>query len=85
MRNSLGWLDMLDGVCLAGGNTGPVAGDYHIQAVTTAARDLAHPPPPFMDLRPVEFELLPLSMEMHWKEAHGPVTGNLQQQELSSP
>lgn len=29
-RNALGWLEMIDGICLAGGNTGPVAGDYHI-------------------------------------------------------
>ncbi|MBI2728518.1 MAG: hypothetical protein HYX42_19955 [Polaromonas sp.] len=29
-RNPLGWLEMLDGICLAGGNTGPVAGDYHV-------------------------------------------------------
>lgn len=30
LRNALGWLEMVDGICLAGGNTGPVAGDYHI-------------------------------------------------------
>lgn len=30
LRNPLGWLEMPDGICLAGGNTGPVAGDYHI-------------------------------------------------------
>lgn len=30
MRSALGWLEMVDGICLAGGNTGPVAGDYHI-------------------------------------------------------
>lgn len=30
LRNPLGWLELPDGICLAGGNTGPVAGDYHI-------------------------------------------------------
>ncbi len=30
MRNALGWLEMVDGICVAGGNSGPVAGDYHV-------------------------------------------------------
>jgi hypothetical protein len=29
-RNAIGWLEMHDGICLAGGNTSPVAGNYHI-------------------------------------------------------
>ena len=53
LRNPIGWLEMHDGICLAGGNTGPVMGDYHVRGchnggpmVSKIGKNALHEPTP---------------------------------------